>query len=164
VAALLALGELLREHAGPPAVELVPLNGEDDWATPGEKLYVAANEGAWGDIVLGINLDAAGAVGGETAISLYGVEPALEATIRSVAARHAGVVEGEPWFESDHGLFLLNGVPALAITSTTFRELCATVTHTARDTRELGDPVAIAAIARFLADLVAGLAGETSPA
>ena len=161
VAALLALGGLLRDHAGPPRVELVPLNGEDDWATPGEKLYVAANEGAWGDILLGINLDAAGAVGGETAISLYGVEPALEATIRAAAARHAGIVEGEPWFESDHGLFLLNGVPALAITSTTFRELCATVTHTALDTRDLADPASIAGIARFLADLIAGLADAT---
>jgi aminopeptidase YwaD len=157
VAVLLALGGLLRDHAGPPAVELVPLNGEDDWATPGEKLYVAANEGAWGDIVLGVNLDAAGAVGGETAISLYGVEAALEATIRAVAARHAGIVEGEPWFESDHGLFLQNGVPALAITSTTFRDLCATVTHTALDTRDLADPASIAGIARLLADLVAAL-------
>lgn len=163
VAVLLALGELLREHAGAPAVELVPLNGEDDWATPGEKLYVAANEGRWGDIVLGINLDAAGAVGGETAISLYGVEPELAARIGAVASRHAGIVQGEPWFESDHGLFLLNGVPALAITSTTFRELCATVTHTGRDTRDLADPAAIAAIARFLADLVGSLAHATPP-
>ena len=164
VAVLLALGELLRDHAGPPRVELVPLNGDDDFATPGEKLYVAANEGAWDDIVLGINLDAAGAVGGATGISLYGVGDELGARIRSVARRHAGIVEGEPWFESDHGLFLLNGVPALAITSTAFRELCATVTHTERDTRELADPAAIAAIARFLADLVAGLAGGVPPA
>jgi aminopeptidase YwaD len=164
VAALLALAELLHEHAGPPAIELVPLNGEDDWATPGEKLYVAANAGRWGDIILGINLDAAGAVGADTAISLYGVAPSLAAAIRAVASRHRGIVEGEPWFESDHGLFLLNGVPALAITSTTFRELCATVTHTERDTRDLADPAAITAIARFLADLVASLgAAPPSP-
>lgn len=162
VAALLALGDLLRDHAGPPRVELVPLNGEDDWATPGEKLYVAANDGAWGDIVLGINLDAAGAVGGETAISLYGAGEPLASRVRAVASRHPAIVEGEPWFESDHGLFLANGVPALAITSTIFRELCATVTHTERDTRDLADPVAIAGIARFLADVVGALGDATA--
>ncbi len=162
VAALLALAELLRDHIGPPVVEIVPLNGEDDWATPGEKLYVAANEGRWGDIVLGINLDAAGAAGAATAISLYEVDDRLAARIREVAARHPGIVDGEAWYESDHGLFLLHGVPALAITSTTFRELCETVTHTELDGRDLADAAAIVAIARFLADLV-GAVGGSSP-
>jgi len=159
VAVLLVLAELLRDHVGPPVVEIVPLNGEDDWATPGEKLYVAANEGAWGNIVLGVNLDAAGAVGAATAISLYGVDDRLAARIREVAARPPGIVDGEAWYESDHGLFLLHGVPALAITSTTFRELCETVTHTELDSRDLADPAAIVAIARFLADLVGAVEG-----
>ncbi len=157
VAVLLALAELLRDHEGPPLVEVVPLNGEDDYATPGEKLYVDANRDQWADIVLGVNIDAAGAIGAATAISLYGVDASLAALVRGAAARHPGIVEGEPWYESDHGLFLLHGVPALAITSTTFRELCATVTHTERDGRALADPAAVAGIARFLADLVADL-------
>jgi aminopeptidase YwaD len=155
VAVLLALAELLRRHDGPPVVELVPLNGEDDYATPGEKLYVHANAGRWDEIVLGVNIDAAGARGAETAISLYGMPGPLVALVRDVAARHPGLVDGEPWFESDHGLFLMHGRPALAITSTTFRELCSTVTHTERDARELADPAAVVGIARFLADLVA---------
>jgi aminopeptidase YwaD len=164
VAVLLALADLLRDHAGPPLVEVVPLNGEDDYATPGEKLYVAANRDRWADIVLGVNIDAAGAVGASTAISLYGVGASLAAHVRSVAACHPGIVEGEPWFESDHGLFLLNDVPALAITSTTFRELCATVTHTERDSRALADPAAVAGIARFLAALIAQLGGQPARA
>lgn len=164
VAVLLALAELLRDHAGPPLVEVVPLNGEDDYATPGEKLYVDANRGRWADIVLGVNIDAAGAIGAAAAISLYGVDASLAALVRSAAARHPGIVEGEPWFESDHGLFLLNDVPALAITSTTFRELCATVTHTERDRRALADPAAIAGIARFLADLIAELGRQPARA
>jgi aminopeptidase YwaD len=164
VAVLLALAELLRRHDGPLVVELVPLNGEDDYATPGEKLYVRANAGRWDEIALGINLDAAGARGAETAISLYGVPGPLETLVRDVAARHPGLVDGEPWFESDHGLFLMHDRPALAITSTTFRELCATVTHTKRDLRELADPAVIVGIARFLADLVAQIGlGSVAP-
>ncbi len=45
--------------------------------------------------------------------------------------------------------------PAIAITSTTFRELRATVTHTERDARGLVDRAVVVGIARFVADLVA---------
>ena len=41
--------------------------------------------------------------------------------------------------------------------STSFRELCATITHTERDTLELVDPALVAAAAEFVADLVRSL-------
>jgi hypothetical protein len=43
------------------------------------------------------------------------------------------------------------------MTSTSFRELCQTVTHTEKDTLELVDPVVVAAAAEFVADLVRSL-------
>ena len=49
------------------------------------------------------------------------------------------------------------------MTSTSFRELCATVTHTERDTLELVDPLEVTAAAEFVADLVRSLPAVGGP-
>ncbi len=123
----------------------------------GEHLFVAANEGRWQEIVLAINLDAVGGRGAGTAVSLYGCCEDVSAIIRRVMRRHPGTSIGEPWYESDHSIVAMHGRPAVALTSTTFRELCATVTHTERDTLDVVDPERVAAAARFVADVIRSL-------
>jgi len=51
----------------------------------------------------------------------------------------------------------------VALTSTNFRELCATVTHTDRDTLEVVDAAVVAAAAEFVADLIRALPAEGGP-
>ena len=48
----------------------------------------------------------------------------LRASCQVVAPRQ-GLVEGEPWYQGDHGLFLINQIPALALTSEALAELMA---------------------------------------
>lgn len=163
VAALLGTAELLAEYDGPYRVELIPMNGEDYYASPGEHLFVAANERRWDELLGTVNLDAIGAKGGSTAASLYAVGERGSELIRRVVRRHPSVSLGEAWNEGDHSIVAGHGRPAVALTSTSFRELSATVTHTERDTLELVDPALVAAAAEFVADLVRSLPAVGGP-
>lgn len=156
-AALLGLADLLAGDGGRHTVELVPVNGEDYYAATGERIFVADNAGRWETIVLGLNADGAGWAGHATEVSLYGCEGDIERAVRRAVVRRPGIVEGGPWYQSDHSLLVGVGRPAVAVTSEGFAELCATVTHTAADRLDLVDPVKVAEVARFYADVIAEL-------
>ncbi len=156
-ATLLGLAELLSGRRGRHTIELVPLNGEDYFGVPGEKRFVADNEGRWGEIVLGLNVDGAGWRDHGTEVSMYGCSPEVEAAVRSAVDCRPGFAIGEAWYQSDHGLFLQHGRPAVAVTSGDFAELLATVAHTERDTLDLVDPSTVAEIARLFLDVTGAL-------
>ncbi len=161
VVALLLLAELLRDvpvgQGAALAVELVAMNGEDHYANPGEMAYLAANEGRMGDIALAINLDGVGYVGGRDAVSTYGCDAALEDVIAGGLGAEPSLVPGPPWFQGDHALFAMQGVPALAVTSERVEELVAAVVHTPADTVDLVDPEKLVRLARALHRLIARL-------
>jgi aminopeptidase YwaD len=159
VTALLLLAELLMDYRGALGVELVAMNGEDYYSNPGEQQYLAANAGRLQDIVLGVNLDDVGYMRGQVAYSLYGVGDEASGRMRTVLGRHAGLVEGPPWYQGDHGLFLMNDCPALAMTTDRLAEVMAEITHSPRDTIDLVDPAKPALVARALNDLITELAG-----
>lgn len=154
---LLLLAELLGGYAGGPGLELVAINGEDNYAVPGELRFLADNEGRLDEIVLAVNLDGLGYREGATAYSLYGCPPALAATVRGSLGARPGMVEGEPWYQGDHMIFLAGGRPAVAITSERAAELMARYIHTALDRPELVAPARLAEAAEAIADLVRGL-------
>jgi aminopeptidase YwaD len=157
VAALLCIAQHLAERDTARRLEIVPFNGEDHYSVGGEHCFVTDNEGRWDEIELGINLDAVGARGAGIAVSLYGCPAGLLAHVEAVMARHPGISEGEAWYESDHSIVAMRGRPTIALTSTNFRELCASVTHTERDTLDVVAAEPVAAAAAFVADLVATL-------
>ena len=163
VAALLGIAELLSEYDGPYRVELIPMNGEDYYGSIGEHLFVAQNEGRWEELLGTVNMDAIGAKGGQTAASLYAVDERVGELIGRVVRRHDTVSLGEEWYESDHSIVASQGRPTVALTSTSFRELSATVTHTEKDTLDLVDPSLVAAAAEFVADLVRSLPAVGGP-
>lgn len=157
VAALLATAQLLSDYDGPYRLELIPMNGEDYFGSSGEHLFVAANEGRWEELLGVVNMDAIGARGSRTAASMYSVGKRGTELIGRVVRRHPTVSLGEQWWESDHSIVVAHGRPTVALTSTSFRELCATVTHTEHDTLDRVDPSLVAAAAEFVADLMRSL-------
>jgi hypothetical protein len=64
---------------------------------------------------------------------------------------------GEPWYQSDHGLFIQHHRPALAITSERFMELTTYITHTPKDRPEIVDMNKLVLIAMALRDLLLSL-------
>ena len=103
-AALLAIAEVLSAGDARHRLEILPFNGEDHYSVGGEHCFVAANEGRWEEILLAINLDAVGARGAATAVSLYGCPEDLAAQVAAVMARHPQTTMGEAWYESDHSI------------------------------------------------------------
>jgi aminopeptidase YwaD len=157
VIALLLLAELLADYTGQLGIELVAMNGEDYYSNPGEQQYLAVNAGRFDEIVLGINLDDVGYRKGRVAYSLYGCPPDLAASIRQVFSVYDDLVEGDAWYQGDHGLFLMKGRPALAMTSELVAELMAEITHTPRDTPEVVNISRLVQVAHALRDLLSHL-------
>ncbi len=137
---LLLLAELLKGCEGGPRVELVAMNGEDHYSAAGEKMWVRDNDGRFDEIVLGINVDDIGFREGHSSFSLYGCPDALAQTVRETFQAFPGLMEGEAWYQGDHGLYIQNAVPAVALTSEPMAGLMRSYTHTKKDVPELIAP------------------------
>jgi aminopeptidase YwaD len=154
IVVLLLLAELLANYSGNLGIEIVALNGEDYFSNPGEQQYLALNAGRFDEIILGINLDDVAYYKGNVAYSLYDCPFDIAGSIRTIFSSYEGLVEGEPWYQGDHGLFLMNERPALAITSELLTELMAEITHTPRDRPEIVDTSKLAIVPLALRDLL----------
>jgi len=157
IVTLLLLAELLKDYAGDKWIEIVALNGEDYYSNPGEQLYLRQNAGRFHEIALGINMDGLGYIKGKTAYSLYDCPQELTSVIEKAFAEEETFLAGEPWFQGDHALFLMNQRPALALTSELVYELMAEFVHTDRDTPEIIDPEKVARAALALQQLLMNL-------
>ncbi|HSI99234.1 MAG TPA: M28 family peptidase, partial [Patescibacteria group bacterium] len=112
VAALLALVDV---RALPPEVGLIAFNGEDHYAAPGEQAWLAAHDPR--EVTLAVNLDGIGLRGAPTGIAWIGLPEQLAELVRAETSEARGLVWDEPWYESDHAIFAMAGVPTLALTS-----------------------------------------------
>jgi len=137
VVVLLLLAELLENYNGHLGIEIVALNGEEYYSSPGEVQYLKSNQGRFNEIFLNINLDLVGYYQGNTAYSLYDCPDDIVKSIRKAFSTQKDIVEGEPWYQGDHMIFTQKQVPALAITSSQFMELLTNIAHTAEDKPEL---------------------------
>lgn len=154
VIALLLLADVLESYAGGIQIELVAMNGEDYYSSPGEQLYLQRNSGQFETIQLGINLDGVGYCEGGTVFSLYGCPPDLEALIRDTLGRYPAILEGGPWYQGDHSLFLMNQRPALAFTSERAVHLLSEIVHTPKDSPDIVDLERVLELAYALHDLL----------
>ncbi len=154
VATLLLLAELLQDYHDPLGVELVAFNGEDYYASPGQILYLQQNQGNFGQILLNINIDGVGNRQGKTAYSFYQVPQEIEQHIRRALTNRPDIIEGEPWFQGDHMIFVQNQVPALAFTTGDIMNLLAEIAHTERDRPELVDFTKLSSLAIALDELI----------
>lgn len=94
---------------------------------------------------------------GKTAYSLYECSPDLVGLIHQVFAAQPAMLEGEPWYQGDHSLFVMQGRPALALTSERVVELMTTVVHTPQDRPELIDCTRLVEAAYALRELIVQL-------
>ncbi|HSL42135.1 MAG TPA: M28 family peptidase [Anaerolineales bacterium] len=157
IVTLLLLAQLLQGYTGRKCIEIVALNGEDYYSNPGEQLYLLENEGKFYEIDLGINIDGLGYIKGKTAYSLYECPPDLKYAIEQAFTNDEAFLAGEPWFQGDHMLFLMNGRPALALTSEVVGELMSEFVHTEKDTPAIVDTEKVARTALRLHKLIVGL-------
>lgn len=142
------VAELLADAPDHHGLELLLVNGEDHYAAPGEMEYLRTTDLA--QVRLAVNIDGAGYRGGPTAFSTYGAADQLDLA----PLRAHGLVEGPSWPQSDHMVFAMAGVPAIALTSWDVTTLMEQVTHSPWDTPDLVDPALLEAAAQAIAALV----------
>ena len=159
IVTLLLLGELLAGYKGPLQVEITAINGEDYYSNPGEQLYLKTMNDYLPEIMLGVNIDGAGFENSNTAFSLYNLPPSLQETVKAVFADYDGIVEGDPWYQGDHSLFLQREIPALALTSEQMGEILK-VAHTDADKPEIVDCSMLVELAEALFKLVTALSNK----
>lgn len=140
IVTLLLLAEALKDFHGQHTLEVVAINGEDYYSAPGEMEYLRRNEAAFDTITLAINLDGLGYIKGQTAYSFYGCPHDVAAAARDGLSGFGGLVEGEPWYQGDHMMMVMNQRPALALTSDQVLELMTTLIHTEHDVPSMVDP------------------------
>lgn len=144
---LLLLAELLAQYDGNMGIEIVALNGEDYYSNPGEQLYLEQNADQFNQIVLGINIDGVGYHHGRIAYSCYECSDTVHALARQHFSQEPALTEGEPWYQGDHVLFLINQRPALAFTSEEVMTLMTDIIHTDADTPAIIDTDKLARLA-----------------
>lgn len=154
ITTLLLLAELLAEYSGQMTIEITAINGEDYYSTPGEQLFLKEKTGHFEEILLGINLDGAGYLQGKTAYSIYECPQQISEIIRNTFSTDPDFMEGDPWYQGDHGLFIMNGRPALAVTSEQVYDIMANYVHTKDDCPAIIDPGKLASLALALRNLL----------
>ncbi len=155
----LLVAELLADCEGDLGIELAPFNGEDDYAAPGEVVYLAENGKCLKDeVVLNINIDGVGWRDHDAEVSLYECPDEIGAAARAELEGRDLVVEGDAWPQSDHMIFVMRGIPAIALTTADASGLRREIAHTEADLPAEVDPEVVVAAAHYVADLVRKLA------
>jgi aminopeptidase YwaD len=141
VTVLLLLSEILKNSHLQHPVELVAFNGEDYYAASGQMKYIEQQKNGFHDILLNINIDGVGYMEGTSAFSALGLPHAIQDAFHTIINKHPNIVEGTPWYQGDHGIFLQYGRPAIAVTSEWFIQNMETqnITHTERDNLSIID-------------------------
>ncbi len=156
-AVLLLAAEMLADYDGQYAVEIAALNGEDHYSAGGQMDYLRRYGPALPSVVLAMNIDDVGYKEGRAAYSFYECPEPVQQKAAGVFSAYPGLCPGEPWYNGDHMIFVMNQVPAIAFTAELMPELMKTVTHTAADTPELIDPRKLVEVATALNALVRSL-------
>ncbi len=159
VATLLALTEL--GHLDGLPIELVLFNGEDHIDSCGEVAWLAATD--LEEVAGVVNVDGVGLAGQGTSLATLACPAALETELSAWVAHHPGWMPAEPWVESDHAIFAMQGIPAVAITSEDVHALLGGLAHTPADTLEVLDLDVLGRLAADLPDLLARLARQLLP-
>jgi Predicted aminopeptidases len=134
VAALMSLADTLRDYNGKFGIELLIINGEDYYAASGEMLYLEQNRDNLDKILVAVNTDGAGFKKGRSSYCCFECCSRLEDAVKYAFSDEEEFTAVEPWYQSDHMVFVMNGVPAVAITSEKFMEITSDITHTPKDT------------------------------
>lgn len=156
VAIVLLLAELLKEKSPNYPIELVVFNGEDYYGAPGQVKYMEQNAGQFGEMLLNINIDGAGYKEGLSCFSPFNLPENISNALHKVIVDKPEIVEGLPWYQGDHSMFLQNGCPAIAVSSHWFIKNFETqeLTHTPKDNLSIVNYERVAECALALSELI----------
>lgn len=117
VATLLAIAEKLKDWHGKSALEFVIMNGEDNYAMPGEMVVSEKLAAELATYKIVVNLDGIGMRGSKIAYSDYELPDDFKEVSEKTFSQGEEFVTVDPWPMGDHMVYVAMGVPAIALTS-----------------------------------------------
>lgn len=150
VVVLLLLAEMLSTIEEKFEIEFAILNGEDHYSAAGQMDYINRFGNEFSKSFLAVNVDDVGYKKGGTSFSYYECTENIVEHVGIVIQEVDEIVEGSPWFNGDHMIFVQHGVPCIAITAEKMPELMRSITHTNNDTPDIIDPRKLVGIANTL--------------
>ena len=134
-------------------IELIAFNGEDYYDAPGQKQYLYQNKPSSDNTGFVINLDGVGYINSKSCYSFYNCPQEVIELVKNVFVDSPDIIEGDPWYQGDHMIFVQNQIPAMAVTTEQFQYIMTEIAHTEKDKPDLVDPVKLAQVAVDLRDI-----------
>jgi aminopeptidase YwaD len=159
VTTILLLAEIIKDLSFKYQIELAFFNGEDYYAAPGQLKYIEQNQGNFENVLLNINIDGAAYKEGLSSFSPFDLPANMDKALKNTISNNPGIVEGLPWFQGDHSMFLQSGRPAIAVSSQWFIENMddQDITHTPKDNLSIVDYNKVAECAIAIKDFLCQL-------
>lgn len=163
VTVLLLLCELLHDYKEKRCIEIVAFNGEDYYSVPGQMKYIEQNGTKFKNIVLNVNIDGVGYKDGLTCFSPFDLPVNIQGKFNDLLAINSSIVEGAPWVQGDHSIFIQSGCPAIAVSSSWLIENLDNqdITHTVKDNLSIVSYERVAECALAIRDFLFSLDFET---
>ncbi|MFW6265126.1 MAG: M28 family peptidase, partial [Bacillota bacterium] len=154
IAILLLLSKLIKADMINYCLELLLLNGEDYYSTPGQMVYLEESIIEDNNIFLAINCDGIGLKDSKTALAVMELEAEKELLVREILGEKENLELIEPWVQGDHMLFVMNQIPVVTLTSKDIFRIIDSVIHTEKDTLDLVDYNRVEEVVFFLEELL----------
>jgi aminopeptidase YwaD len=132
---LCELANLIKDKIFNHTIEIVPFNGEDSPEVSGQLAYVDYLGKNNLKIKSVINIDGVGHSGSKNMFSFFNYD---ENKKNNIVAEN-NLTEGEQWYSGDHGMFVFQEIPCIAITASNMYTDLIKITHTKSDKIELVD-------------------------
>jgi len=149
---LFALLELLKDYKGPYQVQILPFNGEDYYAVPGEMIYL--RDLKEGEPRLCVNLDAVVLKGSRNGWCHFNLSDAQRLLLSQCFVDDKLYGPMQEWIQGDHAIFAMRGVPTIAFCTDALQLAFSQITHTGVDRPELLDLHSLADLALRLREFI----------
>jgi len=142
--------KLIKDKEYNYTIEFVPFNGEESPESSGELSYLKYLEENEYKINTVINIDGVGHTGSENMLSFFNYDEKIKRDI----IHNNTLLEGEQWYSSDHGIFALQNIPCIAVTSSDMFTDTMKITHTKSDTLKIVDIELLKTLSKIIESII----------
>jgi len=153
ITAMLTLAQLLSEAKG-LRVELVAFGSEDCYY-PGDVQYFDLCKPYQATIKRAVNIDGIGMKGKNNSMIYLSPREEDLNVLDDLKTKYPDIQSVEDYFEGDHALFSMRGIPAISLSSVDIHDFINVIIHQQTDTLEKVDPEKIVEIVEFVKDFLA---------
>jgi aminopeptidase YwaD len=153
---LYEIAHLIKDRKHNHTIEIVPFNGEDSPEVSGQMAYLEYLKKNNLKIKSVINIDGVGHIGSKNMFSFFN----FDENIKNNIINENNLLEGEQWYSGDHGMFVFQEIPCIAITASNMFTDLIKVTHTQKDKIEMVDINLLEKISETIVNIIGAIDKE----